>query len=188
MVRCQPRLAPTLPDIWLISDARNDAVLERVLARLPRGSGFIYRHYHLAPPERRARFERLARIARARGHWVILSGSLRDARAWGADGSYGRGGSKKRHLATAHSLREIGVARRAGADAILLSPVFPTRSHPGARVLGPVRFHLLAARAGVPVIALGGMTKRRARRLRTSRWAAIDGIHSRPRPLRPADS
>lgn len=191
MVRRQPRLSPKLPAIWLVSDARNDAMLEQLLARLPRGSGFVFRHYHLAPPARRARFERLARIARARGHWVILSGSLRDAKRWGADGVYGRASKthdKVLHLATAHSLREIGATRRVGADAILLSPVFPTRSHPGARVLGPLRFRLLAARAGAPVIALGGMTIQRARRLRTGRWAAIDGIHSRPRPLQPADS
>lgn len=191
MVRRQPRLSPKLPAIWLISDARNDAMLERVLARLPRGSGFVFRHYHLAPPARRARFERLARIARARGHRVILSGSLREARAWGADGMYGRAGKihdKMLSLATAHSLREIGAARRAGVDAILLSPVFPTRSHPGARVLGPLRFRLLAARAAAPVIALGGMTVQRARRLRTGRWAAIDGVRGGPRPPRPADS
>lgn len=79
-------------------------------------------------------------------------------------------------LATAHSLREIGAANRLGADAIVVSPVFPTRSHPGARPLGVVRFRLLAARAQGPVIALGGMDARRARRLKTTRWAAIDGI------------
>ena len=56
----------TFPDLWLISDARNDAALERALARLPRGSGFIYRHYHLSPEERVARWFDLRRIARAR--------------------------------------------------------------------------------------------------------------------------
>ena len=79
-------------------------------------------------------------------------------------------------LATAHSLAEIGHARRAGASAILLSPVHATRSHPGGMTLGPVRFRLLAARAGIPVIALGGMTRRRAAALRWKNWAAIDGI------------
>ncbi|MFN5818931.1 MAG: thiamine phosphate synthase, partial [Novosphingobium sp.] len=50
MERCYsdavPRKKP-LPAIWLLSDARNDAVLERALMRLPRGSGFVFRHYHL---------------------------------------------------------------------------------------------------------------------------------------------
>ena len=63
---------------------------------------------------------------------------------------------------------------------MLISPVFPTRSHPGAPVLGPVRFRLLAARSQVPVIALGGMTLHRARTLGVTKWAAIQGLIDRP--------
>lgn len=167
---------PSLPDLWLISDARNDAALDRVLRRLPRGSGFVFRHYHLDPQARRARFDKLARIARAKGHVVVLAGSARQAASWRADGSYGppRSSNRGLTLTTTHSLREIGRARH--ADAVLLSPVFPTRSHPGAATLGPLRFRLLAARAQAPAIALGGMDARRARRLRHPKWAAIDGL------------
>ncbi len=149
------------------------------MLRLPRGSGFIYRHYHLPPGTRRARFERLARIARARGHLVVLAGSARQARAWGADGAYGSPaqlarGPRVLRLATVHCLSELAMARR--ADAVLLSPIFQTRSHPGARALGKLRFRLLARRSAVPVIALGGMTPARARSLRIAHWAAIDGL------------
>ncbi len=176
-----PNRYPPLPQIWLISDARNDPALERVLARLPRGSGLIYRHYHLAPAERRARFEALARVARRFGHRVILSGTPRQARAWKADGAYGAAeklarGPATLRLVTVHSLREMARATRARADAVLLSPVYPTRSHPGAATLGPVRFHLLAARSAVPAIALGGMTRHRARHLLTRTWAAIQSL------------
>jgi thiamine-phosphate pyrophosphorylase len=171
------RRHPALPTVWLVSDKRNDAVLERVLAELPRGSGLIYRHYHLVPAERRARFAQLARIARRRGQAAIVSGTPRLARLWKADGSYGPPApGRGLRLVTAHSLREIAAARRARAAMIVLSPVFPTRSHPGGRTLGPLRFRLLAARAGVPVIALGGMDARRARRLGAAHWAAIDGL------------
>lgn len=169
---------PALPAIWLVSDARNDERIEAVLAKLPRGSGLIYRHYHLGPRERRARFDGLARVARRRGHLVVLSATPGEARNWGADGSYGmpaNGGGGLRLIA-AHSLAEIAMARRARADAILLSPIFATRSHPGARPLGPLRFRLLAARAGMPVIALGGMDAARARRIGAPHWAAIDGL------------
>jgi thiamine-phosphate pyrophosphorylase len=172
----------SLPDIWLISDQRNDAGLERALRRLPRGSGFIYRHYHLGDPERWARFRALRRVARACGHVVILADSALTATEWGADGIYGQPRSlwPRRaglmHLATAHDMNEIGLANRLGADAILLSPVFATRSHPGGSVLGSVRFRLLAAHAQVPVIALGGMNSHHAQHLRWDRWAAIDGL------------
>lgn len=162
------RLKP-LPQVWLLSDARNDAVLEAALMRLPRGSGFVFRHYHLAPAARRARFERLKRIARARGHMVVLADSTQVARRWRADGSYGPRGD----LVPVHSLREIARGR---GRAQLLSPVWPTRSHPGDAVLGAVRFRLLAARATRPIIALGGIDARRARILKWPRWAGIDAF------------
>ncbi len=169
------------PNTWLVSDARNDARLDALLKALPRGSGLIFRHYHLKPQQRRARFRALARIARRKGHAVALSGSALMARRWGAHAAYGPPATLAKgppipRLVTAHSLREIGRARRARADAIVLSPVFATRSHPGAKPLGRVRFRLLAARAKASVIALGGLSKRRARHMRWKNWAAIDGI------------
>lgn len=172
----------TLPAIWLVTDQRTDAALAAALARLPRGAGLIFRHYHLAPAERRARFRAVARVARARGIVVAWAGSAREARAVGADACYGPPGLLARgpalpRLATAHSLHELGRAIRARAGAVLLSPVFPTRSHPGGAVLGPLRFRLLAARSIVPGIALGGMTGARARRLGCG-WAAIDALAS----------
>lgn len=184
MARCYSAMMPLrhpfspcpLAPIWLVSDARSDGVLERALRAMPRGSGLIFRHYHLPDGERRARFRALARIARGRGMAVALAGDAARARRWGADAAYGPGQT----LATAHSLRELAriKARRGvrGSAGVLLSPVFPTRSHPGAPVLGAVRFRLLAARSPVPVIALGGMDKARARALKWPRWAAIDGL------------
>lgn len=172
----------SLPDIWLVSDARNDAVLDRALRNLPRASGLIYRHYHLGGPDRLARFRDLKRIARACGHTVILADSALTATEWGADGIYGapRALYPRRagllHLATAHDLHEIGLANRYGSNAVLLSPVFGTQSHPGARSLGPARFRMLAGHSKIPVIALGGMTSHRAHLLAWPRWAAIDGL------------
>lgn len=175
-----------LPRLWLITDARNDAVLERALAALPRGSGLVYRHYHLPDAERRARFGALRRAARARGHVVVLADAADTAQRWGAGGIYRspQGLTPRRagliRLATVHSLREIALANRRGADAVLLSPVFATRSHPGGTSLGPVRFRLMARVACTPVIALGGMTPLRARALGWARWAAIDGLSANP--------
>lgn len=80
---------------------------------------------------------------------------------------------------SAHSERDIIAARRAGADLIFLSPAFPTQSHPGARTLGAVRFGMLARQAKMPVIALGGITSQRFRKLRplgAHGWAAINAL------------
>lgn len=175
-----PRGQP-LPLLWLLSDARNDAALDAALARLPHGSGFVFRHYHLDPAARRARFDPLAKRARASGHLVVLAGDAERAHTWEADGVYGpvaRLGSpgSLMRLATAHDGDELQAANAAGVDGVFLSPVFATRSHPGAETLGASGFHALARLSAAPVVALGGMTEARARELGWPRWGAIDGL------------
>lgn len=173
------RLRQTLPKLWLLTDLRTDARLDRAIAGLPRGSAVVFRHYHLPLPERKARFRGLARVARKRGLWLVWSGPAREAVGLRADACYGPArsltqGPQIMRLVTVHSLAEIGRARR--ASAVVLSPVYPTRSHPGGKTLGPVRYRLIESRSRVPVIALGGMNARSSRRLGTARWAAIDGL------------
>jgi thiamine-phosphate pyrophosphorylase len=113
---------------------------------------------------------------------VILASDAPTAREWGADGIYGAPCAlDPEHknilqLATAHDLAEVELANRCRADAVLISPVFATASHPDAKLLGPARFRELAAHAQMPVIALGGMTAERAKELDWPRWAAIDGL------------
>lgn len=168
----------TLPLIWLLSDARNDAALEASLARLPARSGFVFRHYHLEPDCRRTRFEELAKVAWGCGHCVIVSGLHH---GWGADGVYGPVASVAQapgglRLGTAHGGDDLQAANHARLDGVFLSPVFATRSHPGAAALGMRGFQVLAQQALVPVIALGGMTAARAHELDWPRWGAIDGL------------
>ncbi len=171
----------SLPDLWLLSDPRNDELLPRALRALPRGSAFIFRHYHLDPRSRRARWDELMPLVREGGLLALLSGSDDQAREWGAVGSYGPPEAvgeapELLRVATVHDANEIAHANASGADAVMLSPVFATRTHPNITPLGPERFHALAALAEMPVIALGGMTFERARELGWGRWAAIDGL------------
>jgi thiamine-phosphate pyrophosphorylase len=109
MRRRQP--GNTLPTLWLISDARNDALLERAIKRLPRGAGLVFRHYHLEPTARRARFDRLAKRIRARGGVIVLAGDAQMARHWRADGSYGAPGGgatgEMIRLVTVHDAKEM---------------------------------------------------------------------------------
>jgi len=63
----------------------------------------------------------------------------------------------------AHSGRGLRIAY---ADAALLSPIFPTQSHPGARPLTAARARLMARDSLLPVLALGGVTARNARLLK----------------------
>jgi thiamine-phosphate pyrophosphorylase len=81
--------------------------------------------------------------------------------------------------AAAHSEYALACAARAGADAALLAPAFPTLSHRERASLGVARLRLMAARATLPVYALGGVNAQTAQRLAGARFAgiaAIDGL------------
>lgn len=56
-----------------------------------------------------------------------------------------------------HNHKEAVRARRAGADLVFVSPLYPTQSHPGAGHLGPIKARALARTAQVPAFALGGI-------------------------------
>lgn len=171
-----------LPRLWLMTDERQSEALWPALARLPRGTGVVFRHYRTPPTERRALYEQVRAIARARGLLLVLAGPPRDAIGWRADGAHGRSPHRTStrallRTAPAHGARELVAGRRRGATLLFLSPVFPTRSHPGARTLGPVRFGKLVKGYAKNAIALGGMSPKRGDRLAALGaygWAAID--------------
>ncbi|SBV34825.1 Thiamine monophosphate synthase [uncultured Sphingopyxis sp.] len=178
-----------LPELWLFSDERARTGLVELAALLPPDSGIIFRHDGLAPGARWRLLRRLMRIARARGLVVLLAGSPDTARRWGADGVHLRqrdaDRTKQAHrlglLVTmpVHDAPEARRARQSGADAVFVSPLYPTRSHPGAPALGPAAWLRLARLAPAAPIALGGMTGARARRMKRASqiahgWAAID--------------
>lgn len=146
-----------------------DGLLDAV-ARLPEGAGIIFRHYSLAETERRALFEAVRQAAPGP---VLLADAADLAESWGAAGSHGRHGGAT--TAPAHNLAEIRAAEAAGAALIFLSPVFATRSHPDATILGAEGFSYLAGQTRLPVVALGGMNAERAKRLDGAYgWAGID--------------
>lgn len=150
-----------LPTLWLMTDERMGERLWQAIERLPRGGGIVFRHFATSPRERAAILARIGRIARRRG--LSLVGGKRDAIT----------------IHPAHSVQEAIAARRAGADMIFVSPVYPTRTHPGGRTLGPVRAARITRSVRIPAIALGGMTYARFKRMKALGfvgWAAIDGL------------
>ena len=171
-----------LPRLWMMTDERQGNRLFEALRRLPAGAGLVFRHYSLAEGERRLLFEEVQRLARQRGLVLLLGGDPQLALAWGADGSHGLcGGAPSApgllRSAGVHDLEELRAAEAAGADLVFVSPVFPTRSHPGSGSLGAEGFALIAREARVPVVALGGMDPAKARILEDRNmygWAAID--------------
>ncbi|MDP6819045.1 MAG: thiamine phosphate synthase [Alphaproteobacteria bacterium] len=174
-----------LPPLVLITDARRLPDPAGAAARLPRGSAVLLRDYDMA--ERAALARRLAEVARHRGLKLLIAGDARLAIRVGAAGIHlpeARAGEARRWryrrqwliTVAAHSGQALRHAAMCGADAALLSPVFATASHPGMHGLGPDRFNMLAARAALPVYALGGINHGNAARLLSGRAAGIAGI------------
>jgi thiamine-phosphate pyrophosphorylase len=155
-----------------------DRLLPSIRA-LPKGSGIVFRHYSLPTSERRALFHQVRKIARARRLLLLLAGDARLALAWHAAGWHGKSCGTGIHSAPVHSVRERIAAERGGAALLFVSPIFPTRSHPGALALGRVKFGQIMLNTRRPVIALGGMSAKRTHSLApfgVHGWAAIDAL------------
>lgn len=179
-----PCFSDLYPQIWLMTDRRNDAVLEQTIKSLPRGSGIIFRHYHLDGDARRDKFLSIKAMAKRSDHILLLAGSPKLARQWGADGVHGRQWKRHQtsgllHSAPVHNPEEIKAANHNGADLLFLSPAFATRSHAGQRPLSQLQLKRLIAICRKPVILLGGMNALRFQQrdhLGAHGWAAIDGL------------
>jgi thiamine-phosphate pyrophosphorylase len=172
------RHTPLLPRLWLMTDERMGDRLLPAIHALPKGSGIIFRHYDLERQTRRALFDAVRIIARRNRHLLLLAGA---EHGWGEAGRHGRTQKRTAAIQSApvHSVQERLAAERGGADLLFVSPIFATRSHPGARGLGRVRFGLMIRGAKCPVIALGGMDAKRARSLKILEpygWAAISSL------------
>jgi thiamine-phosphate pyrophosphorylase len=142
-------------------------------------------------PDAAVRGRALARQARRRGVWFLVGADGALACRLGADGVHlpqllaGRAGTiaalRRRFLITvaAHDLPAALRARRAGADAIVVSPVFRSASPTAGRPMGVMRFARLIRAAGAPAYALGGVNAQTAGRLKGSGavgLAAVEGL------------
>ncbi len=162
---------------------------EAVARRLPRGSAIVFRAF--GAPDAVVRGRALARIARRRGLVLLAGADAGLARAIGAGGVHlperlghralavKRGRPGWRVTAAAHGAAAARRALAAGADAVVVSPAFESRSPSAGQPLGPVRFAILVRQAGGPVYALGGVNAATAARLIGSGavgLAAVEGL------------
>ena len=173
----QPPSAP-IPRLWLMTDTRIAGALPQIIAALPPRSAVVIRPYALGASASEGAVRAFRRIARAKRHLLLLAGRG-DVRAY--DGRHGFNGCMigRPLSAPVHDRCEAARARRAGVPVVLVSPVFPTRSHADARPIGRRGFRSLAAQAGGRAIALGGMDAARFRFLRfdgAHGWAGIDAL------------
>lgn len=165
----------SLPPLLFITDPDRTPDPEAVAERLPAGAGVVFRAFSAADAMERGK--RLAAIAGARGLVLLVGADPALAEACGAHGLHLPERSipelaalKASHpgwliTAAAHSAEALTAAAWAGADAALLSAVFPSASPSAGPPLGVERFTELVNAAPIPVYALGGVNTKTAPRL-----------------------
>jgi thiamine-phosphate pyrophosphorylase len=170
-----------------VTDERRGGDPLALAARLPRGSLVILRHY--GAPDRSVLAIELATICRKNRLKLMVAGDLNLAILTRAglhlpDGMAKRASPRIRLwqrrggtlTMAAHGRSGLRRAIALRAEAVLLSPVFPTNSHPGAKPLGLQAFRRLARGADLPVIALGGIDGKSVLQLKNAPIAGVAAV------------
>jgi thiamine-phosphate pyrophosphorylase len=174
--------------LLFFTDPARTPDIAAVMRRLPRGAGVVWRAF--GDPRAVAEGRRLTLIARRQGLTLLVGADAALAARIGADGVHlpergaARAGAVRRArpgwivTSAAHSVPAVVRARRTGADAVVVSPVFPSASPSAARPLGPLRLAQIVTGAGLPVYALGGVNAATARRLIRSGIAGMAAVEA----------
>jgi thiamine-phosphate pyrophosphorylase len=145
-----------MPRRWLLVTEGNRGEVVAMGRKLPRGSGILL----LAPVAARE-MRRLRQVAIQRRLRLEREGRGRAARV--------------------HNLVELRAALVAKACPILLSPIFPTDTHPDWTAIPRMRAASLARLGGRGLVALGGMDERRyamVARFGFSGWAGVSAFRT----------
>ncbi|MEM1390735.1 MAG: thiamine phosphate synthase, partial [Pseudomonadota bacterium] len=167
---------PHLPPFLFLTDPVRTPTPEAQIMALPPQCGILFRHFG---DEAEIDFIReISRILHREGRIFLIAADpdlaletsatgvhwpekrLKSARKWR--------GKFQLQTASAHSARALRAAAKAGINAALLSPVFPSNSPSAGHPLGTARFRALAQSTDLPVYGLGG--------LKTSNWMRVSPL------------
>lgn len=177
--------APAIPSLFALTDPARTPDLIALARRIPRGGVVIYRHF--GQSDQTILAKAILAETRRRGALLLIGADPRLAARIGADGVHlpermaARARVLKRRrpgwLVTVAAHGPAALRRARGADAALLSPVFPSRSPSAGAAIGLRRARAWARKSPVPVVALGGVNAKTARALRdVAGVAAIDAF------------
>jgi thiamine-phosphate pyrophosphorylase len=185
------RARKALPSLLFFTDPARTPDPEAFARRLPRGAAIVFRAF--GAPDAAAQGARLAAIARQRGLKLFIGADAALARRLGAGGVHlpERLAHRARRLkaahpawlitAAAHSPRAARRALAAGADAVVVSAVFPSASASAGPPMGPIRLAILVRRVPGAVYGLGGIDIKKARLLKDTGLvglAAVDAFRT----------
>ena len=146
------RRRQTVPKQWLIIRSADDREGLAAAARLRPGSGVILLDSLPAREMRKLRLRGVTIVEERRGSTARM-----------------------------HNLGELRRALLKRTPFILLSPIYPTQSHPGWKPIPRMRAAALARLGGRRLVALGGMDARkfaRIRRIGFQAWAGVSAFRT----------
>ena len=160
-----------LPDLYAISNVvelGEQAFMKRLEIALHKGLRLVQlREKNYSRDEMRLLALKMLPVLRQHGSRLILNADIELAKEIGADGVQLTGEQLAKLsarpevdwcAASCHNMDELRRAEALGCDFVMLSPVLPTKSHPGAAHLGWENFSVIASGSSIPVYALGGLT------------------------------
>jgi thiamine-phosphate pyrophosphorylase len=167
----------TLPSPLLVITDRHQArhSIEAIAEAVGEAGGrwLLFRDKDLEPAERQTVAGRISAIARHHGMHLSVSRDVDLAAEFSASvhlQSAAAVAAARRRLGpdafigvSAHTLGDVNAAAAAGADYVTLSPIFLTASKPGYGPALGAGAITEAAKAGIAVVALGGITADAAR-------------------------
>ncbi|HXM56965.1 MAG TPA: thiamine phosphate synthase [Candidatus Dormibacteraeota bacterium] len=178
--------------LYAITADADPAVVDRVVGAWLRGGVDVVqlRHKRLARAELLALAERLARACAAAGALFIVNDHVDVAMLSGADGVHV--GPDDLTVAAARRVAGPGLlvgasastpdagreAERDGADYLGTGPAYATPIKTAKRVIGPAGVAAVAAAAGVPVFAIGGIDRSRLAELRAAGVTRVCAIRA----------
>lgn len=156
-----------LPRLLFFTDPVRTPEPEAVAEHLPAGTGIVYRPFDASDAV--ARGLRLTEIARRRRLVVLAGADPALAETIGADGLHLPERSVEtaqtvlsahptwRLTVAAHDLVSVHKAGSCGAEAVVVSPVFPSNSPSAGIPMGVAGVRETAGQSPLPVYALGGV-------------------------------
>jgi thiamine-phosphate pyrophosphorylase len=162
----------TLPLFLFLSDGERLKDPTSIVERLPMQCGVVLRDYE--NPDRLKLIQNITKKTQNRNLVMFLanSGGEKPNKHHNEPRSNNehwpntaKGGQRKRSrgqliTTSAHNMGELGRANRLNVNAVLISPVFATSSHPDKKPLNIHRFVRLARLAKTHVYALGGISEK----------------------------
>ena len=169
-----------LPKIFLFIDVYEEEHIRKLDKRI----AIIYRNY--AVKHDKKLLLKIKNTCRKDGRKIFLSNNLKLATNLSLDGVYLpsfnvsqniiKTNMKKgfKIIGSAHSIKQIRIKEKQGAEAIFLSPLFKTIKY--KTFLNSIKFNLLALKTPKKIIALGGITANNINELRLTKSYGFAGI------------